>query len=217
MAEKLMIIGTGANAKHVYSLIKNYDLFEVIGFAVNREYLTNEIFEGLPVYAIEELENVIDKNEVKLFVALLWNRLNADRKKLYTELKAQGYKFANVISPRASIRGKIVGDNCWIHDFVVIQNDAVIHSNIAIMAYSLIGDMCYLSGKVPLINGWRVVYYSLPVSSISSSVVLGKIDNDYFSISTSTLENHSVIELKRMDNSLMGSGEISFTLIYKYK
>ena len=83
--------------------------------------------------------------------------------------------------------------------------------------YSLIGDMCYLSGKVPLINGWRVVYYSLPVSSISSSVVLGKIDNDYFSISTSTLENHSVIELKRMDNSLMGSGEISFTLIYKYK
>nr|WP_296074660.1 hypothetical protein [uncultured Ruminococcus sp.] len=48
-------------------------------------------------------------------------------------------------------------------------------------------------------------------------MVLGKIDNDYFSISTSTLENHSVIELKRFDNSLMGSGEISFTLIYKYK
>lgn len=142
MAEKLIIVGTGPNAKHVYALIQDYKLFDVIGFAVNREYITDTTFEGLPVYAIEELENVIDKNEVKLFVALLWNRLNADRKKLYTELKEKGYKFANVISPRASIRGKIEGDNCWIHDFVVIQNDTVIKNNVAIMAYSLVGDNC---------------------------------------------------------------------------
>lgn len=103
------------------------------------------------------------------------------------------------------------GDQNSINLVITLTNDS--------KSVNLIGkgDMCYLSGKVPLINGWRVVYYSLPVYSISSSMVLGKIDNDYFSISTSTLENHSVIELKRFDNSLMGSGEIEFTLIYKYK
>lgn len=140
MSEKLIIVGTGPNSVHVYSFIKDYNLFDVIGFAVNREYITEDTFEGLPVYPIEDLDKHIDKENTLLFVALLWNRLNSDRKKLYTELKKQGYHFANLISPKATVRGELAGDNCWVHDYVVIQNNTVIHSNVAMMAYSLVGD-----------------------------------------------------------------------------
>ena len=33
--KKLIIVGTGTNAKHVFKLVKFYDLFDVIGFAVD--------------------------------------------------------------------------------------------------------------------------------------------------------------------------------------
>ncbi len=162
MKEKLIIVGTSTNAKHVYSFVKEYDLFDILGFAVNKEYITEPEFAGLPVYAIEDLDNIIDKNEVKLFVALLWNRLNSDRKKLYLDLKSKGFNFANLISPKASIRGEIKGDNCWIHDFTTIQNDAVIGNNVAMMAYSLvgtnsvIGDHCFLGAKSTVAGGCTV-------------------------------------------------------------
>ena len=138
--KKLIIVGTGTNAKHVYKLVKFYDLFDVIGFAVDEKYITEDTFQGLPVYPLEKIETLVDTSEVLFFVALLWNRLNADRRDLYLRLKARGLKFANIISPKASIRGTIAGDNCWIHDFVVIQNDTTIGNNVAIMAQTLIGD-----------------------------------------------------------------------------
>lgn len=151
--KKLVIVGTSTNAEHVYQLVVQYDLYEVLGFAVDRKYLTSDRFLGLPVYPLEEIEQYVDVNETEFFIALLWNRLNADRRDLYNRLKARGLHFANIISPRASIRGRIEGDNCWIHDFVVIQNDAVIGNNVAIMAQSLIGshvvigDHCFLGNK----------------------------------------------------------------------
>lgn len=166
--EKLVIIGISNNALNAYRFIKDYALFDVVGFAVNREYLDKDEFCGLPVYAIEELDRFVDKRETKVFVALLWNRLNADRKKLYLELKAKGYHFANLISPKAVIHSEYIkskswqGKNCWIHDYVVIQDRARIGSNVAIMALSLIGDNtvigdhCFLGAKSTVAGGCTI-------------------------------------------------------------
>ncbi len=159
---KLIIIGTGTNAKNAYKFINRYDLFDVLGFAVNSEYRTSDTFLELPVYEVEHLENIIDKDQTYLFVALLWNRLNADRKKLYLDLKEKGYKFANLISPNALIHGTISGDNCWIQDFVTIQNDTVVNNNVAILSHavvcdnSVIGDHCFL-GAGATIGGGTVI------------------------------------------------------------
>ena len=83
--------------------------------------------------------------------------------------------------------------------------------------YHLIGDMCFLCGKTPLISGWEKVYYSLPVACVSPSTTLATYDSNIFTISTGTINNISVLELKNINSSLMPSGEVSFTLIYKYK
>lgn len=162
MKEKLVLIGISKNAAHAYAFIKDYDLYDVIGFAVNKEYKEVDTFMNLPVYAIEELDKYIDKAETKLFIALLWNNLNADRKKLFLELKNQKYKFANIISPRASIRSELTTENLWVHDFVTIQENATIGDNVALMAYSLvgsnaiIGDHCFLGAKSTVAGGSKV-------------------------------------------------------------
>ncbi len=137
--EKLIIVGLGTNARHAYEFVKMYNLYEIIGFAVNESYRTVDSFFDLPVYSLETLKQDCAVCEYKIFIALLWNHLNADRKSLYEYCKKEGYKLANLISPHAIIRGNIVGDNCWIHDFTVIQNNACIESDVMIMAYALIG------------------------------------------------------------------------------
>lgn len=159
MKEKLIIVGMNTTASHLYEFIKDYDLYDVIGFAVNEKYRDKDTFCDLPVYALETLEDVIDKNVVKVFVAILWNRLNADRRKVYEELKEKGYTFANVISPTAIVRGKILGDNCWVHDYAIIQAGATIGNNNMLMAHSLVGpntkvgSHCFMGAKSTLAGG----------------------------------------------------------------
>ena len=38
MKERLIIIGLSTTAEHVLSFVNYYDLFEVVGFAVNKDY-----------------------------------------------------------------------------------------------------------------------------------------------------------------------------------
>lgn len=139
--EKLIIVGLSSTAKHAFEFIKMYNLYEVVGFAVNKKYKSCDTFCDLPVYALENLKEEV-KVDFSIFIALLWNHLNKDRRNLYEYCQSEGYQMVNLISPHAIIRGEIEGDNCWIHDFVVIQNNTRIKSNVAIMAYTLIGDSC---------------------------------------------------------------------------
>lgn len=160
--EKIIIVGTSVTAKHVYDFVTSYDLYEVEAFAVDSKYKESDMYEGLPVYPLEDLDKYIDKSKIKLFIAILWNRLNADRRDIYLRLKGQGYSFVNIISPKASVRGTIQGDNCWIHDFVVIQKGAVIRNNTAIMAMALVGadvimgDHCFMGAKSVVAGGSTV-------------------------------------------------------------
>ncbi len=142
--EKLIIIGLSSTAKHAFEFIKMYGLYDVVGFAVNEKYKSCDTYCELPVYSLEHLKDEVD-GDFSIFIALLWNHLNRDRRNLYEYCKAAGYKMVNLISPHAVIRGELAGDNCWVHDFVVIQNNTRIESNVAIMAYTLIGDSCHVA------------------------------------------------------------------------
>ncbi len=137
--ENLVIVGLSKTASHVYSFVKDYNLFNVIGFAVNEQYRNTQEFMGLKVYSLEKLKDELGHKDFSVFVAMLWNHLNRDRKTVYEYCKSKNYKMANLISPLASIRSEIKGDNCWIHDYVVIQQNSHIESDVAIMAGSLIG------------------------------------------------------------------------------
>lgn len=138
--KKLIIVGVSKTALHVFNFVKYHNLYDVIGFAVNKEYKKDGAeFCGLPIFELESLDEAVRGIDFEVFVAILWNHLNKDRRKVYEYCKSRGYKLANLISPLAVVRGEIEGDNCWVHDYVVIQNDAHIGSDVFAMAYSLIG------------------------------------------------------------------------------
>lgn len=157
--KNLIIVGLSTTSKSAYEFVQTHKLFNVIGFAVNQDYKNVETFKNLPVFSLENLFEEVGHPNFEVFVALLWNHLNSDRRKVYEYCKAKGYKLANLISPMAIVRSKLNGDNCWVHDFVVIQDDAVLESNIMIMAQSLIGasshihSHCFFGAKSLLAGG----------------------------------------------------------------
>ena len=94
-----------------------------------------------------------------MFVAIQWNRLNADRRKVYNSLLAGGYQLANLISPQAIIHGHIEGVNCWISDMaclvynVTIGNDVFVKSATLIGADTLICDHCFIGAHSTIGGG----------------------------------------------------------------
>lgn len=141
MKHKLIIVGNGTTAETVYNFVEKYKLFEVIGFAVHRKYRTVDTFLGLKNYCLEELDKSCD---FLLFIAMQWNRLNRDRREVYEELKSRGFKFANLVSPSSIIHGKLLGDNCWITDQVIIDSNTIIRSNVFVKVGSYIASNCVI-------------------------------------------------------------------------
>lgn len=140
----LIIVGIGPNAFHAYEFVKQYNLYRVIGFAVNADYHTQTSFCNLPVFCLEDIKRKIDV-EFKVFVSLIWNRLNRDRRNLFEFCEKEGLEFANLISPHAIIsESAMIGRNCWIHDFAVVQNRAQVGDNVVLRQYGMIAANCII-------------------------------------------------------------------------
>ena len=82
--------------------------------------------------------------------------------------------------------------------------------------YTVAGDFCTINGTAPLVEGWETVYYSLPCNSLFSACTVARCGNDVFTVATNTLNNVSVIEIKKVGGGALPSGTISFTLTYRY-
>ena len=52
----LCIIGTNETAERVTQFVERYHLFNIVGYAVDRTYLTKSQFYDKPVWPIEELD-----------------------------------------------------------------------------------------------------------------------------------------------------------------
>ena len=154
--KKLMIVGTGITAIRVYDFIKQYNLYEIVGFVVDKEYKIVDTFCELKVYSFEELEKKYKKDEIELFIAIYWNNLNKDRKEMFYKVKERGYKLANLVSPNSIIRGRILGENCWIQDYVIFDTGATIKNGVSLAGHtnighhSEIGSFIHIAGKATL-------------------------------------------------------------------
>lgn len=159
--EKLVIIGISETAERILTFCELYNLYEVIGFAVDSQYRRVESYHDRPVWDLETLDKQIDKSKVLVFVALFWNHLNGDRRRLFDRLNARGYHFANILSPMSSIRGEI-GQNCWVMDFAVVQEGARIGDNVIMADNAFVGNMteisdhCFIGAKATIMGASKV-------------------------------------------------------------
>jgi sugar O-acyltransferase (sialic acid O-acetyltransferase NeuD family) len=161
--KKLIIVGNTSNArlaKYFFDIDSDY---KVIAFSVNKEYITEEKFEGLPVIPLEDLKEKYPPSETELFVAVGYTNMNKIREKLYNQCKEMGYTMANYISSRCSFLTQFpTGDNCFILEDNTIQPYVKIGNNVVLWSGNHIGhdvvieDHNFISSQV-VVSGFVTI------------------------------------------------------------
>jgi len=157
---KLVIIGDSAFAEVAYEYFTHDSEYEVVGFAVESDYLKKSELLGLPIVPFERIEEHFNPGEVEFYAALVYSQLNRLRTRLYQAAKAKGYRPASYISSRAFVWSNVqLGEHCFIFEdntvqpFVKIGDNVVLWSGNHIGHHSTVQDNCFIASHV-VISGF---------------------------------------------------------------
>jgi len=157
--EKVVIFGASSGTRVLYSLLAQDSPCRVVGFTVDQKYLKEREFCGLPVVPFEEVESIYPPTEYKMLVPNLAIRVNKVRAEKYLRAKARGYRFISYVSSRATTCSDLVmGENCYISDFVVCRPSVNIGNNVMVMSGAFLGsecvikDHCYIAGRATVLG-----------------------------------------------------------------
>lgn len=183
MRRNLIIVGIGETADIAYEYFTFDSDYNVIAYSVNREYITDSVYNSLPLIPLENLEQEYSPDTHDVFIAVSSNHLNRDRTKLFNEIKSKGYNCATYISSRAFVwKTAVIGENCMIFENNVIQHKVHIGNNVIIWSGNHIGhqtiieDNCFLSSHIVISGFCRIGKYSFigVNSTIANNINIGK-------------------------------------------
>lgn len=161
--KRLIIIGAGEFAEIAYEYFTHDSEYEVLAFSVEQSYISHERLFDLPVVPFENLEQLYSPDDVEVFVAVTFTKMNRIRTKLYHAAKAKGYQCARYISSQAFVWHNVkLGENCFIFENNVIQYHAEIGNNVVLWSgnhvghRTKIGHNCFVSSQV-VISGYTEI------------------------------------------------------------
>lgn len=161
--ERLIVIGTGAFAQVACEYFTHDSPYEVIAFAVEREYIDAPTLFGLPVVAYEDLAELYAPEEHHFFVAITYFGLNKVRTRLYQQTRELGYRPASYVSPEAFVWKNVeLGEHCFVFEKAVIQPFATVGDNVVFWSgcfighHSKIGSHCFVAAH-SAVNGTATV------------------------------------------------------------
>lgn len=164
---KVVLFGVLDTAELAHYYLEHDSEHEVVAFTVNREYIQEESFRGLPLVAFEDVETLFPPHEYSFFAPLTARNMNRNREKIYQEAKAKGYPLISYISSKATIFDRsVVGENCFILEdntiqpFTTIGNNVVLWSGNHIGHHGQIQDHVFFTSHVVLSGHCTVESYS---------------------------------------------------------
>lgn len=164
---KVVLFGILDTAELAHYYLEHDSEHEVVAFAVNREYIKEESFRGLPLVAFEDVETLFPPQDYSFFAPLTARNMNRNREKIYQEVKAKGYPLISYISSKATIFDRsVVGENCFILEdntiqpFTTIGNNVVLWSGNHIGHHGQIQDHVFFTSHVVLSGHCTVESYS---------------------------------------------------------
>lgn len=183
--ENLVIIGTGAMARDVTAFVNRYNLYNIVGYSCNKEYVEFSRLEhpDWNICALDELEKKYDKENIKLFVAISQFRmLNRIRKDTFNSLEKRGFYFATLISPTATVLSDSIGEGSWIQDFAYLSTETKIGKNTIIdiyanvAHYSQVGNHCFVGIRTVILGTVTIGEQSFigAASTIFNDVTIGE-------------------------------------------
>lgn len=183
---KVIIFGVLDTAELAHYYLEHDSEHEVVAFSVNREYIQEESFRGLPLVAFEDVENVFPPSEYSFFAPMTGRNMNRNREAVYNQVKAKGYSFISYISSHATILDrKVIGENCFILEdntiqpFTTVGNNVVMWSGNHIGHHGQIKDHVFFTSHVVMSGHCVIESYSF--FGVNSTI------RDYMTIAQGTL------------------------------
>jgi sugar O-acyltransferase (sialic acid O-acetyltransferase NeuD family) len=137
---KIILFGTGDIAQLANYYFKTDSEHEVVAFTVDKEYITEGTYEGLPLIAFDEVESRYPSSEYKMFIALSYAKMNTIREEKYNLAKKKGYELVSYLSTKCSYMSQYEhGDNCFILEDNTVQPFVKIGSNVTLWSGNHIG------------------------------------------------------------------------------
>ena len=165
--KKVIIFGTGAFAEVAYFYLTQDSDYDVVGFTINKKFITEENFCGLPVIEFENIESKYPHTEFSMFIAIGYKNMNKIRSNIFNESKQKGYELISYINSKATVwKNLSIGENCFILEnnviqpFVKIGNDVILWSGNHIGHHSTISDHCFISSHVVISGFTKINSYS---------------------------------------------------------
>jgi sugar O-acyltransferase (sialic acid O-acetyltransferase NeuD family) len=136
---KVIIFGDKdfAELAHYYLTIDSE--YEVVAFAVNKSYLQNDNFKGLPLVAFEDVERNFSPQNHRFFSPMAPRDMNISREKIYQAIKKKNYDCISYISSKATIFNNNIGENCFILEDNTLQPFTDIGDNVIMWSGNHIG------------------------------------------------------------------------------
>jgi sugar O-acyltransferase (sialic acid O-acetyltransferase NeuD family) len=179
--KKLVIYGDSSFAEVAYESFTHDSEYEVVGFAVERAYLTITSLFGLPVVAIEDIEAQFPPATHEVYAAIVHTGLNRVRTRLMGLAEQKGYALASYISSQAFVWSNVqLGKHCFILEhcvlqpFVTIGDNAVLWSGTHIGHHSVLRDHVF-AARVVIAGGCNIGQYCFLGASttVANDVTIG--------------------------------------------
>lgn len=195
---KVVIFGILDTAELAHYYLEHDSEHKVAAFTVNREYLKEESFKGVPLVAFEDVENFFPPSDYAFFAPMTGRNMNRNREAIYLAAKSKGYNCISYISSHATILDRsVVGENCFILEdntiqpFTTIGNNVVLWSGNHIGHHGQIKDNVFFTSHVVLSGHCTVEPYSF--FGVNSTI------RDYTHIAQGTLVGMSAAITKETE------------------
>lgn len=161
--KKIVVFGAGDIAQLARFYFEHDGGREIVAFTADRDYVSSERFEGLPLLPFDEVAAKYPPQRYDMFVALSYAKRNSIREQKCAAALELGYELATYVSSRLTIfPGTRVGRNCFlledntIQPFVTIGDNVTLWSGNHIGHHSTIEDNCFITSHVVISGGVRV-------------------------------------------------------------
>lgn len=137
--KRIVIFGISLFAKLMRKYIEGKKDCICVGYTVDKEYIVESIFDGLPIIPFEEIENYYLADEIEILVAIGYKNMNTNRENIFKRIKEKNYFLASYTHPTATILTDSIGEGCIILENVTIGIGCKIGEGNIFNACSMIG------------------------------------------------------------------------------
>lgn len=166
MNKKIIIFGTTMFSAEIAEIMRMEEArvggAEIVGFVVDRQYKNCDIFQNLPVFAFENIEEQVDINAVQFILTLGYSNMNEHRQAKFNYCKSRGYKVFTYVSQHAQVftdkvgEGSIILPGTYIGPYSEVGVCTVIRPGTVLAHHDSIGDFNWIADGCTFGGGVKV-------------------------------------------------------------